>query len=374
MALQTRYVDKATAAPGGTGAIGDKFKFLYEATSDIAADGGANHFKVWVKAFSDAYGILAAEADDADHDGAAGATPIYLDQSSPAVTTPNVFEGYHTDPGDGGIVIVDCNAQGFDYGLDFSPVGLSTYVIFRNFNFVNAASVGIYGNTSDKSHFINCRVYNSGSHGIQVDNACNFVNCLIDNNGGNGADVTNTCNFIACIIRNNTAHGISSDNQVCVYCTAYGNGDIDFDTNATSTCTWIGNTVDGNAKDHIGIFNTNAIAYQAIAINNIITDCTIGLDHDSGPSEMLIEMNNLFFDNTTNIGDWTDTDASPAAGVAGTGVGDRADVHGDPDFDGAADMNIGVDSLARKKAIDSRFAKAFWDSYNAGAGANPPTP
>lgn len=374
MALLTKYVDKDTAATGGNGDIGDKWKYLWEATAAIKADAGTNQYKVYVKA-SQSYGTDGtspnpAESDDAGHDGAGGdaGAIIYLDQISPGITTPNVFEGFGATPGDGGIVTLDCAYDGaaeLANGI-WGDSGGNYYTVFKNFDVVNADDIGIEVTSSDNITFKNVRVTLSDSFGLLGDNFLSFENCVFDNNGDDGAAIGTTCVCVSCISRNNTNNGIQGEQVIFYNVLAYDNGNME-QLLATDRSWFFACTVDANDGNSSECIRCSGGSRPIHVVNCIVVDAATGILNASDLGDLVISRNNLFNGNTDDASAFqTEYDGGDGAPSTGDGVGDLGHVTGVPGFTGTYVPGAN----AQGAMLDAHFTNAFWASFDG--AANPP--
>ena len=144
--MATYYVT-AAAAGGGTGAIGDPWT-LEEACDNVAAND-----TVYVKADND----YTVEYDT----GGAKNCIMYL-VTNGALATPITWIGYHTNPGDGGVVTLDASVNGLNFAIDLHGMD---YQIFENFVFANGASRSISATGSTYCIFKNCSAEGATSEG-----------------------------------------------------------------------------------------------------------------------------------------------------------------------------------------------------------------
>ncbi len=367
MALQTVYVDHAAADTSGVGSAGDPWKYLWQATAAIKTDAGTNHYLVHVKA-SATYGTdenagTSLESDDAGHDGAGGdaGAVLHLDQVSPGITTPNVFQGYETNVGDGGIVSIDCQGatNQLTYGIRIN-IDNVVYAVFKNFDVQNASDGGIQGgNTSDVFTLKNCRAKSCGGVGVNGDNYVNMENCVFDNNT-DGINIDSNCAAISCIFSNNSSEGFNGLVNCFLYqCLIYDNGDTS-QVIFNGGDSWVLNcTIDANNQANSRCVRQDSVNAPLNVINSIIYDANIGILNDSDLGEMCISRNNLYFSNTADVSGFL-------AVAAGDGVGDRGDVEADPAFTGTYVPGVN----AQSKGLDAHFTNAFWASFDG--AANPP--
>jgi len=381
MALLTRYVDHSLSTGNNDGTTtANAWWFLYKATAAMLADSGGagtattNQYKIYVKA-SETYGTDGtspnpAESDDAGHDGAGGdaGAVIYLDTLG-GVFTPNIFEGYHTTPGDGGIVTIDCAYDGANKlanGIWFNT-SAQHHTAFKNFDVKNASADGGYGGTdADNLTFKNCRFKDNGGSGLTADDTIAAENCVFDNNGAAGANVDNTATFVSCIARNNTVIGIEVLSGVKYNCLAYDNGNNE-QLKATGHYWVFGCTIDannGNSSECIRQAGSGGYLHVA---NNIVYDAATGILAAGVLGDIQISRNCLFNSNTDDASNYpVEYDGGDGAPSTGDGVGNLGHVTGVPGFTGVYVPGANAQSAG----LDAHFTNAFWVSFDA--ATNPP--
>ena len=375
MALITKYVDHATGSTGGNGDVGDQWKYLWEAMAAIKTDAGTNHYKIWVKYNATAYGQdnggagSPSESDDVGHDGAGGdaGAVIYIDQASPGETTPNVWEGYFSSVGDGGIVVIDCNYTGASRLTNGIWCNLSTFfnTVFKNFDIQNASDDGVLGTgIADKLTFKNCRFKGNSGKGISGDNNFYFESCVFDGNSEAGAETQATSVYISCIAKNNVI-GIQLRGIVIYNCLIYDNGNT-YQITSNLSFLVLGSTIDSNNQAaSIGIQDAGSVLIAAA--NCIIYDCNVGVSCGNDLGEQRISRNCLFnSNNDDSSGFITEYDGGDGAPSTGDGVGNLGHVTGVPGFTGTYVPGAN----AQSKGLDAHFTNAFWVSFDA--AANPP--
>ena len=383
MALLTKYVDKDTGSTGGNGDIGDKWKYMWEATAAMLADatGGAgtvtdNQWKLYVKA-SQTYGTDGtspnpAESDDAGHDGAGGDAGVvfYLNVLGQA-TLPNVIEGYHTTPGDGGVVSIDCAYDGVNKLTNgiWHYINMNFFTVFKNFDIQNAGGAGIEGGiNADNLTFKNVRVRLSGGNGLSADNNISMENCVFDNNGADGINVDTSLFGASCIFRNNTLNGLQVISTTLYNSLVYDNGNVEqILVNGRSfilSCTIDGN--DGAASRGI---RQDAAGASLDVVNCIIVDNAIGILGDGDAGDRVISRNNLLNGNTDDASAYqTEYDGGDGAPATGNGVGNLGHVTGVPGFTGTYLPG----SNAQSVGLSHQYTNNFWTSFDA--ADNPPEP
>lgn len=380
MALLTRFVDHAAADDTGDGSVGDPWKYIYQATGAIATDAGTNQFKVWIKA-SETYGTdedtgTSLESDDADHDGAGGdaGAILFLDQAGTA-TLPNVFEGYHTNTGDGGIVKLDC--QGATNQLTnavLTSIGGSVFTVFKNFDMENSsgnvASAGP-AEADDITVWKKCR-FNNGVKGFGGDNSHIFVACLAENNSSHGIDGDNGIVLIACVSHTNGGLGYNGAATPIFYNSlAYNNTSHDYDTTSGGVGVVLGCSSDGeNAAGDFGYHQNAGSGHLISVVNCIFFDSDFGINSDVDVGELAVSRHNVFdSSNTDDVNNWL----TPSLGAPTPGVGGNGDIidPGDP-YIGSGARNYDPAAAVQAKGLDANWTVDFWADYNDGAGDNPP--
>lgn len=380
MALLTVYVDHAAADTTGDGTSGDPWKYIYQATGAIKTDAGTNQYKVWVKA-SATYGTdesagTSLESDDAGHDGAGGdaGAVLYLDQAG-TIVLPNVFEGYKTSIGDGGIVKIDCQGatNQLTNGIK-TVIGGNVYTVFINFQCTLASADGfsLNGDDDDFATFKKCLAYNNGGAGFSGDNSILFVVCLSYNNTAEGFDVDATCQWIACISHTNTYGFFGAANCANYNCLAYNNSTHDYRHATGGARALIGGcSSDGeNAANDYGIFQDAGTGHALSVVNCILFDSDYGIFSDSDSGELISSRHNVFDSSgTADTNNWL----TPSLGATTPGVDGRGDIidQGDP-YIGSGTRNYDPAASVQAKGLDANWTVDFWADYNLGAGDNPP--
>lgn len=381
MALLTRFVNHAIVGGADDGTSeANAWTYLYQATGAIKTDAGTNQFKVWVKA-SETYGTdedgdpKNIEGDDAGHDGLAGVggSVIFLDQAGTNIL-PNVFEGYTTTVGDGGIVKIDCQGvtDQLTNGIQVNVGTGGAFAAFKNFQCTNASGSGFETNTggSDNVTFKKCLAYSNDGAGFSCDNNINFVSCQAESNTGIGFDFDTTSTCVACVSHSNTNRGFSCVGACFYNCLAYNNSSHDFTVNEVTPTQVLGCSCDGeNAAGDYGIFQDRA-SHMLVAVNNILFDADYGIFSDSDSGELAIGRHNLFDTNATND---VNNFLTPSLGAATPGVDGNGDIidPGDP-YTNSATRDYTINAFAKAKGLDATWTESFWDDYNLGAGDNPP--
>jgi len=345
------YYVTHNAGGGGVGSEVDPFT-LAEACDAVAAGE-----TVYVKA-SGAYSV---------QDGATGS--IFYPSTAGTVTTPIVWQGYHTTIDDGGIVEIDADTNNMNYALLASAATIHCQV-FKNFEFWGANTRGVASSGSDSWVFKNCSIHDtSGGEGVVGDNTLKFENCISYNNSTAGFDGDSNVLFVGCVSHGNSV-GFACNVGIGYGCLGYNNSDDFFLSHVGNTLTGIlGCTTDGEGTEVAFDFDNAADSFMMIAYNNIFRDNTtpIVVETDSGELQTI----------GRNLYDAKDNDNSNCLVVsAGDGVGDRGDVDGvDAGLftnEAGDDYSLPADSTALASGLDAHYTVSFWADYNEGAGDNPP--
>jgi len=277
------------------------------------------------------------------------ATCVFEITTAGSVSTPIVWEGYTTTPGDGGVAIVDANTNTLANAC-LSTLG-PMYNVFKSMRFTGGSGIGFSATDGDGNKYVDCRFDNNDGGGVIVDNYSFFINCLADNNGGDGFESDTGVDYIGCISHTNSGDGFTTENAFLVFCQSYNNGA----NNAIAMGSWgaggsiVNCIVDGdNNGSSTGIY-TLSTAGWVVLINNIIFDCNVGANGAAAAGqERLFARNNLFYSNTTDRTNFPVGDDD----VAGTE---------DPFTDSAGrDYSLKTDSEAEDAGYDGADAVTFW--------------
>jgi len=283
--VSTYYISAASGSDVNSG--------LSEALAWATVDKGMNTVaagdKVWVKGDGD-YAELAT-----------------IDTVG-TVTSPIVFEGYTTTPGDGGRATITGSDARANCVVDSTAATTPLYYVFKNFRFTAATGTGFLTD-GHRITFKNCKFDTNGLRGLHGRTlsceACEFTSNTSDGCWAedSGATIVSAI-FIACKFYSNGARGLLAQS---INAAVYG---CIFFSNATSNCTIGGNddklvsvincTFDGDAKDSdTGIIVGSTGSIFAF-VNLVLYDCTTGLDATPGNmGELVISRNNLVNANTT---------------------------------------------------------------------------
>jgi hypothetical protein len=152
--------------------------------------------------------------------------------------------------------------------------------------------------------FYNCEFVSGGADGIGgTGNNQTFYHCEFLNNTFFGFDNTSNTNgiFVGCIFSGNGAGGIRAAQTLLLFYknVGFNNGTSPvFDLNGCTAV--IGNTVDGENTASVGI-DLDGDSVYPIVIDNIIYDCTTGIDVNASAWDMTVFMGyNLLNSNTTD--------------------------------------------------------------------------
>jgi hypothetical protein len=277
------YVDGAVgddANAGTSEGAGNAWATVDKAMNTVAAGE-----KVWVKA-SATYNELAT----IDTVGGSGNTPIE-------------FEGYTSATGDGGKATIDGQSTRANCIADSLGV-VGGYYIFKNFILTGATSHGADLSLNQMT-WKNCEFNSNGTtsgHGLNMGNGATCEKCIFSSNSLDGANVGTTSTFLGCRFLSNTQDGVDLEYGSVIHSVFYnndGNG-ITFVGANGWTCLVYGCTFDGNAKaTGTAIEFPTAFWGPFIAVNNIIYDCTTGMN-GTDQGTRLVSRNNLVNSNTTN--------------------------------------------------------------------------
>jgi hypothetical protein len=302
--VPTYYVDGAVGDNGNDGE--DEGAGNAWATIDYALNNIVAGDKVWVKA-SATY----TENPELEVEG--------------ALTTPIVFEGYTSSPGDGGraSIVGEIGDGVIDDRL---------YYVFVNFDISNSGGAGsgrcVVFNDPQSSNtcWKNCVFHDNNAFSLLTLNAGPhiFESCEFNDATGDGV-VGVTLAFVGCKFDTIAASAIDASGPVfCFFCEFFDveSNAIDGGAAADTFLIAVNNTIDGNDQaTAAGILKGSGIHGPVIAINNIVYDCTNGMSW--GCKEPYgISLNNLVNANTddyvqnafTSSGEVTDAPAFTAEG------------------------------------------------------------
>lgn len=221
-------------------------------------------------------------------------------------TTPIVFEGYTTTPGDGGRATITGSGARANCVANSTVAGTDLFYVFKNFRFTAATQINFLTD-GDHITFKNCRFDTAGTttahHGIQCRLAA-FENCSFDANAGVGCIIDDGGGvFIGCTFYTNGGNGLTCQNfQSTLFgCTFFSNAGHNAKLGGTDViATVINCTFDGDAKDSDTGISYNGASNVAVVVNTVLYDCAIGLDSPGGNmGERVISRNNLVNANTT---------------------------------------------------------------------------
>ena len=255
------------AGGGGIGTEGDPFTLL-QAADAVAADDLVN---------------VKATGEYIVQDGANDCI-LHIDQAGSGAAGI-VWEGYTTNPGDGGVVTLNAGTNTLASAVK-TAIGGSVYNTFRNFRLTGGSgdNADLNGVTDDYTIWENCRFDNAGGWGVQGDNYHIFYKCTFDNNTSGGADFGASTLFIGCI-----GHTVGlmrgEHNCLAIFSDFYNNGagasnlflNNNFGFAGAINCSFDG---DANATSE-GIDFVDNDGYGYIAINNIFYDLLRGVNRDA---------------------------------------------------------------------------------------------
>lgn len=349
--MATYYVTRA-AGGSGVGSSGDPFT-LVEACDAVGAGD-----TVYVKADND-YDVEYAT-------GGAKSSIMYLTTDG-TNAAPIRWIGYHTTPGDGGVVTLDAK----DTLGDCLEGTAHDFYIFENFVFKggtdNCAETPNGGNMIWKK----CSFEGAGNRGIQQPGSGSvFVGCRFRDNTNEGVWTNTTqLTFVFCIFEGNGKEGITcSTSTVFAFCVFYNNGKTsDFkhiDSGSALQVVCINCIFDGENSGKAA-YISSAAAGVPVFVNCIFHDHVAGVEMSA--SNLAAIAGCLFNSNTA------DTVNVPNAPTTGDGVGDDGCVSDTPGFtnEGNDDYTLASGSAALDAGMDASFTTEFWSDFDL--GTNPPT-
>ncbi len=322
--------------------------------------------KIWIRAIADYTTV-----DESD-------SILYVNQAGTAAT-PIIWEGHFAEianeKGDFGIVTF--NANGKTNAIE-TAVGGSVYHVFIGISCELATDDGANLNnvTDDNVTFIRCQFVNNGVWGVHGDNTIHAIFCDFDANGSNAAADGgmfggNALVAIYSVFRNNTGKGFAGEGGPTVIgCLVYDNTGTFGLWSLGGTPIFYGNTVDmNNVANSKGIFQDSSNVAFWFAINNIVTDCIIGIEDDSILRQRAVLYNNLYNSNTTDA----EANITPQP-VDGDNFGNLVKNVAENVLWTADDQTYILQSAFKQAGTDAFYTRKYWDDFNGGAGDNPPDP
>lgn len=273
--------------------------YYVDSPSGNDADDGLSELNAWATIDKAMNTVAAGDTVYAKADGVYTETATIDTAGTTSATI--TFEGYTSTPGDGGQATIDAESTRA-YCLNDTLASVSVYYVFKNFIFKRATTDNV-GLSVEDIIFKNCEFNDSTGDGCSCDNRAFFENCLFDSNGGAGIDGAAVVFAIGCRFITNTTEGIETGAGTFIFdCTFSGNGADAIEClggNGTFV-TILGCTVDGTGKiTNAGIDLGSSFWSRAIVVNNLIYDCTEGIDCAS-QGTFFISRNNLLNNNTTD--------------------------------------------------------------------------
>lgn len=313
--------------------------------------------------------LIAADSDKAWIKGGTNYTETANIDIATAADSPATLEGYTTTPGDGGKFTIHGGSTRTN-GIS-SSISSSGFYVFKNMRITQHTSHGTPGSV-DSIVFKNCQFDNNGGSGAVGDDWWRFENCEFFDNTSSGCQIDTGGVLIGCRSYRNGGDGIRIHTGLVEFCVSQSNGGyaIRFPGAGLGHHLAINNTVDGDGKD-----SDYGIAFESlpaandinVCVNNIIHDCTTGMESTSGQAEMLISRNNLLNDNTDDY-----------AGGAATYSGEVLDAPGFVD-EGSGDYRLTAASPAAEAGYDQSVmsgddpaADIGAHQSGAGGGVTPP--
>ncbi len=243
---------------------------------------------------------------------------VVLDTFQATWSTPVIFEGYTTTPGDGGKVTIDGSATRAS-GLTTSVAGNTNYV-FKNFIITNHTGAGVAFNAIDRITWKNCDFLANGTTngaGIIAGILHMFENCKFNDNSLDGVACQSGAVFVGCEFMRNTREAIDGGGTVvALYCIFFSNGGHAISCGAANNVlTIVANcTVDGDGKDTLdGLSNNSAARHIGCVVNSIFYDCAAGIQFSN--KEAFISRNNLVNSNTADYADGAGTYSGEVTGA-----------------------------------------------------------
>jgi hypothetical protein len=273
--MATYYVDGAVgndANAGTSEGAGNAWATIQKAMDTVAADD-----TVYVKA-------SATYSEDVTIETNGG------------IFTPIHFIGYTTSTSDNGKVTISGTTNCLKNGAADGD-----FYMFWNFIFSGASSTGVLLNLGDDTLWYNCEFNNNGGAGLQLNDEALIVNCVAHGNTTFGFDLDSSPNVVGC--------KVYANGGVQIFC--LGNGELFYKnvvygaTGSSKLCElnttelFVANTLDG---ENVALQGVELIQGSAcICIDNIIYDCTTGVQMNAGPVPSAYFLgHNLMNSNTTD--------------------------------------------------------------------------
>lgn len=319
-AQTTYYVDVTTGNDGDDGLTeGNAWQTIQKATTETVAGD-----TVYIK------GSASYTAEDTT---SGGKNSVWNLKTAGGITTPILWEGYSSTPGDNGIVTIDASGETLANAMNSSIGGGNIYHTFKNFRFTGGSSQGVNLSLEDRVLFVFCRFDTNADDGIEADNFVLFVHCTVDNNAGRGIDTDETGGILFCKIYNNGSYG-----SAAITCTYFASVFYDNTTshiNGASSTHVYNCTFDGNNSTVNGIIN---FTYNNSIANSIFSDCATAISGLAGTENLVVSLNNLYDSNTVNVTNFP--------------LGDNA-VEADPLFDASLPYRLQNSSPAIAAGVDA---------------------
>ena len=198
---------------------------------------------------------------------------------------PIVYEGYTSSTGDGGQITVT--------GTLTDTVGGRVNNVFKNWiidggsSRTNCVSFGSSNNT-----FRNCIFKDATAVGVVCTTSQIFLDCHFLDQGSDGCTCGAGTAFINCKVYRNAAKGLTSSGSIiCYNCVFFSNGDEAINTAPTTAqiSAVFNCTIDGDGDDTlVGIKKGSATRGPIVIINNIVYDCTTGIEEYSGDRSVIL--------------------------------------------------------------------------------------
>lgn len=272
--------------------------------------------------------------------------------------SPKHYRGYHTTPGDGGIVTFDAQSS-----LTFcisGPVNYGDHYIFENVHCKNAVSGFDWHEkiTVRNGIFEGCSAY-----GLKVGRYAELLNILTRNNL-RGFFGTYNVTVVNMISHSNTDYGGNIQGGSMVNSRFYNNTNIQLQTPTNFQSLLFSNIVlDGNDKTAKGFVITGK-ASGLVLLNMIICKCSIGIDQENPDEYTGLQQtirNILYYDNTSDVNNIELVNDQLGSKIATT----------DPFVNRAAgDYTLTTGSAAKANGIDLGYTDSYWDQYDL--DINPP--
>jgi hypothetical protein len=234
-------------------------------------------------------------------------------------TAPIRFRGYTISPGDGGLATISGQNVRANCLVNSLAANTRIYYVFENIAFTNATGVGVLLDIN-ATFWKKCTFDEHTSHGFQG-GAALFERCFFQNNTAGARIDRKSATFIGCrfkdLVTGITHDGLADAAVTVLFCDFVSvSGDaVQSNVGNDMYVTVVNCTIDGDAKDTTNAVNLGATRHLACIVNNVIYDCSTGIQAADQKSA-LISRNNLVNANTLNYDVFQTTEGEVTAAPA----------------------------------------------------------